>query len=266
MSEPFRRKLVAGNWKMNTTRGAALELARGVARLVPPDRSEVDVLICPPFPYLCDVAAAIEGSGVQLGAQNVDPDPPGAFTGEVAVNMLTDVGCRYVIVGHSERRRIFGETGPFLQRKVAAAIAGGLDVVFCVGELLAEREADDTGSVLDSQLSGGLAGLPEAALEHLTLAYEPVWAIGTGCTASPQQAEEVHVYLRNWLADRYNPRRAQSTRILYGGSVNPKNALELMSQPDIDGALVGGASLKVETFQPIIEAAATATQGPGGKS
>jgi triosephosphate isomerase len=265
MSAPFRRKLVAGNWKMNTTRASAVELARGVAQLVPAGRTDVDVLVCPPFPYLCAVASAIEGSAVQLGAQNVCSESPGAFTGEVAVNMLTDVGCRYVIVGHSERRHILGETDALLQRKVAAAIAGGLKVIFCVGEQLAQREGNQTQTILDSQMAGGLNGLAESALEQVTIAYEPVWAIGTGRNATPQQAQEVHVYLRKWLADRYNPRRAQSTRILYGGSVNAQCALELLSQADVDGALVGGASLKVETFQPIIDAAAAVTQGAGGK-
>jgi triosephosphate isomerase (TIM) len=266
MSDPSRRKLVAGNWKMNTTRESAVELARGIAQIAPAARTEVDVLVCPPFPYLCAVAAAIEGSSVSLGAQDVYFEPPGAFTGEVAVNMLTDVGCRYVIIGHSERRHILGETDFLLQRKVAAAIAGGLDVILCVGEHLAERESHQTEKMLDTQLAGGLRDLPETVCEHLTIAYEPVWAIGTGRTATPQQAQDVHLYLRKWLADRYNPRRAQSMRILYGGSVNAKNALELLSQPDVDGALVGGASLKVDSFQPIIDAAAIATRGAGGKA
>jgi triosephosphate isomerase (TIM) len=264
MSEPFRRKLAAGNWKRNTARASAVALAKGIAQIVPAGRTDVDVLVCPPFPYLSAVKDAIAGSAVELGAQDVYFEPPGAFTGEVAVPMLVDVGCRYVIVGHSERRHILGETNELVQRKVAAAIAGGLETILCVGEKLAEREANQTEKILESQMSGGLAGLTEEALGHVTIAYEPVWAIGTGRTATPQQAEEVHLYLRKWLAERYNPRRAQSTRILYGGSVNATCALELLSQPDIDGALVGGASLKVETFAPIIEAAATATAGAGG--
>jgi len=265
MSESSRRKLVAGNWKMNTTRASAVELARGVAQ-VSAGRGDVKVLVCPPFPYLCAAKSALEGSAVELGAQDVYFEPPGAFTGEVAVSMLIDVGCRYVIIGHSERRHVLGETDTLLNRKVSAAIAGGLDVIFCVGEQLAQREANQTQNTIDTQMAGGLDGLADTALEQLTIAYEPVWAIGTGRTASPQQAEDVHLYLRKWLADRYNPRRAQCTRILYGGSVNAKNALELLSQPDVDGALVGGASLKIETFQPIIEAAAAATGGAGGKS
>jgi triosephosphate isomerase (TIM) len=266
MSEPSRRKLVAGNWKMNTTRESALELGRGTAQIALREPSTVDVLVCPPFPYLCTVGTALKGSAVQLGAQNVYCEPPGAFTGEVAVNMLVDVGCRFVIVGHSERRHIFGETNSLLQRKVAAAIAGGLEVILCVGERLAEREANQTEAVLDSQMAGGLADLHEPEIGHLTIAYEPCWAIGTGRTATRQQVEDVHLYLRKWLSGRYNPRRAESTRILYGGSVNPKNALELLSLSDVDGALVGGASLKVETFRPIIEAAVIASQGAGEKS
>jgi triosephosphate isomerase len=266
MSEPFRRKLVAANWKMNTTRASAVELARGIAELVPATTTDVDVLLCPPFPYLCAVASAIAGSGVRLGAQNVYDQPPGAFTGEVAVDMLTDVGCRYVIIGHSERRHILGETDSLIKQKVAAAIAGGLNVIFCVGELLTEREANQTEHRLGSQMAGGLSGLDEAALSQLTVAYEPVWAIGTGRTATPQQAQDVHVYLRKWLADRYNPRRAQSTRIVYGGSCSPKSSPELLSQPDVDGALVGGASLKVKTFGPIIEAASAATRSAGERA
>jgi triosephosphate isomerase len=266
MSEPSRRKLVAGNWKMNTTRASAVELARGIAQIVSRETSPVDVLVCPPFPYLGAVATELEGSTVQLGAQNVYCEPPGAFTGEVAIDMLADVGCRFVIVGHSERRHIFGETNALLQRKVTAAIAGGLEVILCVGEQLADRQAQQTEAVLDSQMAGGLAGLEEPASAHLTIAYEPCWAIGTGQTATRQQVEDVHLYLRKWLAARYNPRRAQSTRILYGGSVNAKNALELLSLSDVDGALVGGASLKVATFRPIIEAASAASQGAGGQS
>jgi triosephosphate isomerase (TIM) len=214
------------------------------------------------------VADVVKGTSVELGAQNVWHEPPGAFTGEVAVNMLLDVGCRYVIVGHSERRQHCSETDSVLQKKVVASIAGGLEVIFCVGEHLSDRESNHTEKVLDAQMSGGLAGLPETALEHLVIAYEPVWAIGTGRTATEEQAQEVHVYLRKWLANRYNPRRAQGMRILYGGSVNPKNALGLLSEPDIDGALVGGASLKVDTFRPIIEAASAAASalGAGEKS
>ena len=214
------------------------------------------MLVCPPFPYLLPVGEVIRASGVKLGAQDVYFEPPGAFTGEVAVPMLVDAGCRYVIMGHSERRHVLGETDEVIGRKVAAAIAGGLDVILCVGELLAQREADRTKAVLDSQMEGGLARIKEEALDHVVIAYEPVWAIGTGLTATPAQAEEAHLHLRKWLVSRYNSRRSEGMRILYGGSVKADNALELMSQPDVDGALVGGASLKADSFLAIVDAAA----------
>jgi triosephosphate isomerase (TIM) len=262
MTAPSRRKLVAGNWKMNATRTSAVELARAIADGVrakhvgAKEPAEVEVLVCPPFPYLLPVGEAIRSSSVELGAQNAYFEPPGAFTGEIAVSMLVDVGCRYVLIGHSERRHVLGEQDDMLRRKVSAAIAGGLDAIFCVGELLAEREANRTEAILDSQMEGGLAGLEEAALDHVTVAYEPVWAIGTGRTASPAQAEEAHLHLRNWLKSRYNSRRGEGMRILYGGSVKSDNARELMSQADVDGALVGGASLKADSFLAIVDAAA----------
>jgi triosephosphate isomerase (TIM) len=250
-----RRKLVAGNWKMNLLRGAAVELASTVARGVASSPDAVEVLVCPPFPYLFPVGEALRGSAVGLGAQDVYFQPPGAFTGEVAVPMLVDAGCAYVIIGHSERRHILGETNDAICKKVAAAIAGGLNVILCVGEHLADREADKTWAVLGSQMEGALTGLSEGSLDRLSIAYEPCWAIGTGRNASPEQAEEVHLHLRKWLASRYNSPRADKTRILYGGSVKADNALQLMSQPDVDGALVGGASLKADSFLAIVEAA-----------
>jgi triosephosphate isomerase (TIM) len=266
MSGSSRRKLVAGNWKMNTTRAGGIELARAIAAKVPSakkasaksagDTDDVEVLVCPPFPYLLSVGEAIQGSGVELGGQDVYFEPPGAYTGEVAVPMLLDVGCRYVILGHSERRHVLHERDHVIGQKVAAAIAGGLEVILCVGELLSEREANETHRVLDSHLEGGLAQITEEALEHVTIAYEPVWAIGTGKTASPAQAQECHLHLRKWLERRYNSRRSEGMRILYGGSVKADNALELMSQADVDGALVGGASLKADSFLAIVEAAA----------
>jgi triosephosphate isomerase len=258
MSPSTRRKLVAGNWKMNTTRAGAIALAQGVAAQVPADRTDVEVLVCPPFPYLLPVGEVISASAVKLGAQDVYFEPPGAFTGEVAVPMLVDTGCRYVILGHSERRHVLGETDEVIGRKVAAAIAGGLDVILCVGELLAQREADRTKAVLDSHMEGGLAQIKEEALDHIVIAYEPVWAIGTGRTATPAQAQESHLHLRKWVESRYNSRRSTRLRILYGGSVKADNALELMSQPDVDGALVGGASLKADSFLAIVDAAAKA--------
>src|SRR5580704_1406742 len=218
MTASPRRKFVAGNWKMNTTRAGAVELARAVAAHMPAGRRDVEVLVCPPFPYLLPVGEALRSSAVELGAQNVYYEPPGAFTGEVAVPMLVDTGCRYVILGHSERRHVLGETDEVIGRKVAAAIAGGLDVILCVGELLAQREADRTKAVLDSHMEGGLAQIKEEALDHIVIAYEPVWAIGTGRTATPAQAQESHLHLRKWAESRYNSRRSTRLRILYGGS------------------------------------------------
>ena len=214
------------------------------------------MLICPPFPYLLPVGEVISTQRGQTRRQNVYFEPPGAFTGEIAVPMLVDVGCRYVILGHSERRHVLGETDDLIGRKVAAAIAGGLDVILCVGEMLAEREADRTHVVLDKHLEGGLSQIKEEDLAHIVVAYEPVWAIGTGRTATPAQAQECHLHLRKWVESRYNSRRSMELRILYGGSVKADNALELMSQPDVDGALVGGASLKADSFLAIVEAAA----------
>lgn len=251
----MRRLFVAGNWKMNTLLESATTLAREVAGAVPSETDGVEVLVCPPFPYLSAVGAAVAGSGVGLGAQNVYFESPGAFTGEVAVEMLLDVGCRWVILGHSERRHVLGETDELINQKVKAAVAQGLDVILCVGELLEEREAGRTEAVLDAQMAGGLAGLDDQALGHLAIAYEPVWAIGTGKTATPDQANSAHEHLRKWLASHYNTESADAMRILYGGSVKPDNALELLNQSNVDGALVGGASLKSDQFIPIIEAA-----------
>ncbi len=250
----MRKFLVAGNWKMNTTREAGVKLARAVADAVPAS-SPVDVLVCPPFPYLCAAADAISGSGVQLGAQDVYFESPGAFTGEVAVPMLVDCGCDAVIIGHSERRHVMGETDSVINKKVRQALAGGLTAILCVGELLSEREAGSTEAVLNRQMEGGLADVSESDAARVVIAYEPVWAIGTGVTATPEQAESAHEHLRKWLAGRYTPAFSETTRILYGGSVKPDNAESLLGQPDVDGALVGGASLKAESFLPIVDAA-----------
>jgi triosephosphate isomerase len=250
----MRRPLIAGNWKMNTTAQSAVALARAVAAAAP-SLPNVDVLVCPPFTYLSAVVEAVRGSSVAVGAQNSWPEPPGAFTGEVANEMLLDVGCTSVILGHSERRHVVGETDSLINRKVRAALAHGLTVILCVGELLEEREAGNTEGVLDTQMAGGLADVAAEALANVVIAYEPVWAIGTGRTATPDQAQAAHAHLRNWLRGRYNPAVAGATRILYGGSVKADNAAELLRQPDVDGALVGGASLKAEAFLPIVQAA-----------
>jgi triosephosphate isomerase (TIM) len=250
-----RRYFVAGNWKMNLTSGPARNLASAIASGVPETLADVDVLVCPPFPYLSDVVQAVAGSGVRVGAQNVWHEPPGAYTGEVAIEMLQDVGCTSVIVGHSERRHVLGEKDELITSKVRAVCEKGLQTILCVGELLEEREADQTVQVLDTQMERALAGVSPESMARVVIAYEPVWAIGTGRTASPDQAQEAHAHLRKWLTGRYNADVAATTQILYGGSVKPDNARELLSEPDVDGALVGGASLKADSFLDIVEAA-----------
>ncbi len=250
----MRRLLVAGNWKMNTTRQSATNLARALGEQCSSVLDVVDVLICPPFLYLDAVGSTISGTGVQLGAQNAYFESPGAFTGEVAVSMLLDVGCRWVLVGHSERRHVLGETNELINKKVAASLENGLNVILCVGERLNERESGQTEAVLDSQMNGGLIGIGDLVSTNLVIAYEPVWAIGTGVTATAEQAELTHAYLRNWLTNRYNSEVGEQTRILYGGSVKPENARSLLEQSNVDGALVGGASLKAKTFMPIVQA------------
>jgi triosephosphate isomerase len=246
---------VAGNWKMNTLAGPAVELGAALAKAVPAKLAGVDVAVCPPFPYLSAVGSAISGSGVELGAQNVWFEKPGAYTGEVAVNMLLDVGCRWVILGHSERRQILGETDELINKKLTTSLAQGLPVILCVGETLDQRQSNRTEVVLDSQMRGSLAGVDEKSISHVVIAYEPVWAIGTGVTATTEQAESAHLHLRKWLESRYNTNVAAAIRILYGGSVKAQNAQSLLEQPNVDGALVGGASLKADDFLPIIRAA-----------
>ncbi|NUQ64390.1 MAG: triose-phosphate isomerase [Pirellulales bacterium] len=243
----MRRPFIAGNWKMNLDRAAAIALAEGLVK-----HSEgkvgVDLAVCPPSVYLDAVGRVIAGSKIALGAQNVYHEANGAYTGEISVAMLQDLGCKYVILGHSERRHVLGETDAAINKKVHAALKGGLVPIVCVGELLEEREASKTLEVIRRQFDGSLAGVSEAQMKTLVIAYEPVWAIGTGKVATPAQAEEVHLDLRKILQERYNKGVAEAVRIQYGGSVKPDNAAELLAQPDIDGALVGGASLKVDQF------------------
>ncbi len=249
-----RSKFIAGNWKMYTTRAEASDLAMAVARGLPAGRS-TRVALCPPFPWLELVASQIKGSGVELGAQNCHHEKDGAFTGEVSAPMLLDVGCKHVIVGHSERRHGLGEQDELLNKKAKAALAAGLSVIFCVGELLAEREAGMTESVLDTQLTGGLAGLTDAQTADLVIAYEPVWAIGTGKVATTEQAQAAHAFVRQKIASLFSEKVASELLIQYGGSVKPDNAAALLRQPDVDGALVGGASLKADSFLAIVAAA-----------
>lgn len=255
----MRRYLVAGNWKMNTNRTSGVELAHAVAEGSGAATDTVDVLLCPPFPYLIPVVEAVRGSQVRVGAQNCYFEESGAFTGEVSADMLLDTGATAVILGHSERRHVLGETDQDINRKLTKALGKGLQVLLCVGELLSERESGQTEAVLDQQMAGGLAGITADQFANIVIAYEPVWAIGTGVTASPEQAEQAHLHLRNWLQTTYGKEVAESTRILYGGSVKGSNAAELLGQPNVDGALVGGASLKADDFLPIIQAGVSAS-------
>lgn len=256
----MRRLFVAGNWKMNLTLSPGKALAAEVAQAARGLSEAIDIAVCPAFPYLLPVREVLSGSGAMLGAQNAHFAPPGAFTGEVALDMLVDCGCDWVILGHSERRQFFGDTDPLINQKLLAVRAKGLGAIFCVGELLAERQGGRTEQVLESQLTGGLANVPAEAMTGVVIAYEPVWAIGTGVTATPDQAEAAHLFIRKWLQTRYNSQVAESVRIQYGGSVKPDNAAELLSQPNVDGALVGGASLKAEQFLPVLQAAAKITK------
>jgi triosephosphate isomerase len=217
--------------------------------------SNVDVAVCPPAVYLGELGKALHGSNIGLGAQNAYSKPDGAFTGEISCSMLKDVGCRYVILGHSERRAIFGETDAMVNDKLQAVLAAGLTPIVCVGETLQQREAGQTEQVVRSQCIGSLAGLSHDQMLKTVVAYEPVWAIGTGKTASPAQAEEVHKDIRNWLETQFSKETSQRVILLYGGSVKADNALELLSEPNIDGALVGGASLKQDSFEGIVRAA-----------
>jgi len=247
-----RKPFVAGNWKMNLDRRRALALA-GTLREHLEGRTDVEAGVAPPFVYLDEVSRALAGSAVKVGAQNMCDEPQGAFTGEVSAAMLLDVGASFVILGHSERRHVYGEGDALVNAKVGMALEAGLAVILCIGETLMEREQGSTEDVCQRQLVSGLSGVDAADMGRVTLAYEPVWAIGTGHNATPAQAGEVHLYVRGLLEGLYGPRVAAATRIQYGGSVNPGNVRDLLAVPDIDGALVGGASLKAETFLPILD-------------
>lgn len=258
----MRKKFVAGNWKMNLNTAEATALAAGLKNaLVCEGACCVDVAICPVFVQIPAVAAVVSGSEINVGAQDVYYESNGAFTGEISVDMLKDVGCAYVLAGHSERRHVIGETDEIVNKKVKATLAGGLKSILCIGELLEEREANKTEAVIERHLREGLKGITANQMANVTIAYEPVWAIGTGKTASPEQAQEAHAFARKILSDMYGDDLAQQVRIQYGGSVKPGNAAELIGQADVDGALVGGASLKVEDFVGIIRGA-----GNSGKS
>ncbi len=251
----MRGYLVAGNWKMNGSNAANAELVDGIVAGMPQSDS-VELLICPPFPYLAAMAAKLSGTGVALGAQNVSQHQAGAYTGETAPSMLSDVGCTYVLVGHSERRAIMGESSEMVAAKFQAAQDAGLIAVLCVGETQQQREAKQTEAVVDEQLNAVIDGSGIQAFSNAVIAYEPVWAIGTGLTATPEQAQDVHRHIREVLAAREQD-VADAVRILYGGSVKGDNAAGLFSKPDIDGGLIGGASLKSADFLAIAEAAAS---------
>jgi len=252
----MRKTIIAGNWKMYKTIGQAIELANGLKReLFKIESENIDIVICPVFTALSEVSEVIADSNISLGAQDIYWEDEGAFTGEVAAPMIKDAGCSFVIIGHSERRQFFHETNESVNKKVKAALKYELTPIMCVGETLAEREKDKTFDVIKDHVNNGLAGLTAQEALKTVIAYEPVWAIGTGKTATPQQAQEAQKYIRDLLIKLYNKETASSIRIQYGGSVKPENIEELMQQPDVDGALVGGASLKVESFSEIIKKA-----------
>jgi len=252
-----RKTIIAGNWKLYKTITEAIELANGLKReLFKVNAGDVDIVVCPVYTALSEVAEVVANSNIALGAQDAYWQDEGAFTGEVSVKMLKDAGCAYVIIGHSERRQFFSETNETVDKKIKAVLGHGLTPIMCCGEMLAEREAGNTFKVLDDHLINGLKGFTADEAEKIVIAYEPVWAIGTGKTATPAQAQEAHQYIRNTLAKLFGKDVASRMRIQYGGSVKPENIEELMRQPDVDGALVGGASLKVDSFAQIVATAA----------
>jgi triosephosphate isomerase (TIM) len=251
----MRTKIIAGNWKMNKDLNESTELINGLKSKLAALPSGVKAIICPPFISLGSAKQLLEGSPIELGAQNMYHEDEGAFTGEISPRMLKSVGCAYVILGHSERRQYFHESNEFINIKAKKAIASGLIPIICVGETLEEREKNITDQIVTVQVKGCLKDIPAAEVEKLIIAYEPVWAIGTGKVATPQQAQDVHQLIRKLLGQMYSWATAEKVVIQYGGSVKPDNAKELMHQPDIDGALVGGACLKADSFAAIVQAA-----------
>ena len=254
MAKTIRKYLIAGNWKMNKTASDGADLVREI-HLAVGSQSDVGVVVCPPFTALESCAKALENTNIQLGAQNMHPKLEGAYTGEVSPVMLRSLFCTYVVLGHSERREYFKESDAFINEKVLAALESSLKPILCVGETLEQREADQTFAVVKTQLVDGLKGVTGEAADNLVIAYEPVWAIGTGKTATPEMAQEVHKMIRDELAAILGASAADKVRILYGGSMKPENASELLDQPDIDGGLIGGAALKAKSFVELIEIA-----------
>jgi triosephosphate isomerase len=253
---PIRKKFVAGNWKMNTTLSEAKALGAAIAKGVGTD-TRVNVAVMPPYPWLTTVAETLKGSAVALGAQDVSAEKKGAFTGEISPAMLLEAGCTYAIIGHSERRHVIGESDSLINHKVHTALEEGLHVILCVGETLAERERNLQERVFQRQVFAACAGLTDEYFSRLTIAYEPVWAIGTGKVATPEQAQQAHANIRARMRQLYGEKIIDALPILYGGSVTADNAGGLLHQPDVDGALVGGASLKADSFLAIVKAALT---------
>jgi len=253
----IRKKFIAGNWKMNKTAADGAALTKEILAAIGRETS-VDVVLCPPYTALESVGRALEGQAVKLGAQNMHPEKNGAFTGEVSAEMLRSLFVSYVILGHSERRTFFGDTDAFVNKKTLAALANQLKPILCVGETLAEREGGSTLAVVKKQVEGGLVGVTAEQMNSVVIAYEPVWAIGTGKVATTAQAQEVHAYIRELLTSLYGAPVAQKVRILYGGSMKPSNAPELLAQKDIDGGLIGGAALEAKSFVELVKAAIAA--------
>ena len=250
----MRKKLIAGNWKMNKTLDESVKLVEGILEKIK-SYDDREILFCPPFTSLYEISEMIKDRNVKLGGQNLYFEEKGAYTGEISGKMLKSVGCDYVIIGHSERRNYFNETDEFIRKKIIRAKEEELIPILCIGEKLEEREKGVTEKVVSKQITTCLRSIPVNDADELVVAYEPVWAIGTGRNATPEQAEEVHIFLRELIGDMYSNNIKEELRIIYGGSVNPGNARSLLSQPNIDGALVGGASLKVDDFVAIIESA-----------
>jgi triosephosphate isomerase len=250
----MRKKIVAGNWKMNMNMSDGLKLASSVKDLFGKKVQKAELVLCPPFIHLTSLEGILKGSSILYGAQNCSSEPSGAFTGEISADMIKSTGAAYVIIGHSERRTYYNEGDALLNKKTRLALKSGLKIIFCCGEVLPERESAIHFDVVRKQLEDGLFGLQESEFTGIVIAYEPVWAIGTGLTASPDQAQEMHKYIRGLISEKYGKAVAGSTSILYGGSCKPSNAAEIFSMPDVDGGLIGGASLKGEDFVAIAEA------------
>ncbi len=250
----MRKKVIAGNWKMNKDLTGSINLISELKTKLADFSGDTGIIVCPPFTSLETAKTLLEGTKIRLGAQNMHFEENGAFTGEISPGMLKSVGCEFVILGHSERRTLFGETNSIINKKLKTAVSSGLLPIFCIGETLEERETELTFKVVEKQLREGLKEISSPQFETMIIAYEPVWAIGTGKTASPEQAQEVHKFIRDIISEIYSPATAEGLIIQYGGSVKPDNAATLLGQPDIDGALVGGACLNAESFAGIINA------------